>query len=679
MSNFFYDPSEYSLFKKAMKTTSGEPIIINLLSTDSSLIDEEQKDKPAPVVHKNFSSKFEASPFGKYFGPRRQRTTPVDMSDFSSWKNKNYRQTEKNLSEQQTQEKKFSLADYMNKMSAGKKFNEVDQMANESQKPIDQLSADDPTYQKFSLDSFLHKFEQQKKVEDEFAKNNDLLQPFDDNMQNIVPDSSQDENFLSESDVNVEQFTADTHLGGEHFAFDPSELDKVRARMDKIERETNNIKDKVTQKVINTNELTEIAKDGEEDDFDLGKLGFKDDIPIDDIEKINERFTGGANANSEVPQVSHKTYIQINKTPETAINRTTVKTTETTDAESDNGTITDVQKLTATETDAPVEDADELDDDSLIREILGLDSQPTEKEDGEDEIVDESEELDVEEETDEDLPEEFVGKTRITRDDILTKDDLREITDDFMTKFAEMHKVNEPTEEGVYAEDPAYQSSQVGMSNAELMQQQAELQARILEMIEANKKNDSEAEERLKQAELEKLRIAEEYESRLKELEETIKAREEESKRQAYLDKLKHDIKLQKAETNFRKREERLRELERESSENMKIGVRLKEELRSNLNIANLEMDKKLLEIASKIRREEEYEARVVEPQPEYEDEEAIEEEVEEVVRKPRKKPTQRRTPTSGARKKTSMRSHSHTRTPRRKIDSDIIGGINFD
>ena len=89
MENFFNDTMEFALFKKALKTTDKEPVLLNLSSTDSSL----QKDKePAKVVYsstrKNMSEKFAPSPFGKFFGARQAKTA-VDMNDFSSWKNKN--------------------------------------------------------------------------------------------------------------------------------------------------------------------------------------------------------------------------------------------------------------------------------------------------------------------------------------------------------------------------------------------------------------------------------------------------------------------------------------------------------------------------------------------------------------------------------------------------------------
>ena len=56
------------------------------------------------------------------------------------------------------------------------------------------------------------------------------------------------------------------------------------------------------------------------------------------------------------------------------------------------------------------------------------------------------------------------------------------------------------------------------------------------------------------------------------------------------------------------------------------------------------------------------------------------EEEVEEKPKTTRGRTTRGRTSTRRTTsRRTTARSHSHTRTPRRKIDSDIIGGIDFE
>ena len=83
-----------------MRSTKNEPVVINIFSNDSSLIEETvDKDTASNMQRKQMSSKFQASPFDKFFGPRKKRTDPLDMKDFSSWKNKNYRESEKQIDE----------------------------------------------------------------------------------------------------------------------------------------------------------------------------------------------------------------------------------------------------------------------------------------------------------------------------------------------------------------------------------------------------------------------------------------------------------------------------------------------------------------------------------------------------------------------------------------------------
>ena len=216
---------------------------------------------------------------------------------------------------------------------------------------------------------------------------------------------------------------------------------------------------------------------------------------------------------------------------------------------------------------------------------------------------------------------------------------------------------------------------------------------KMLELIEQNKKSDSDIAEKLRLAELEKQKVAEEYENRLKELEKTIRQREEDAKQQAYIEKLKNDIKLKKAETDYKIREARKIESEKHNSKIQFVGAQLKAELKNSINVSNLEMEKMLLECVTKLNREaqkerekqEEIAQAEIDAETEVEDVEEVEEEVVDEpkttasrttrARGTRGRTTTRRTTT----RRTSTRSHAHTRTPRRKIDSDIIGGINFD
>ena len=170
MENFFNDVFEFNLFKKALKATEGEPVVVNKLATDASINRHgETASKPAPVQHKNMSEKFEPSPFGRYFGSKRKRTTPLDMSDFSSWKNKNYRKVEETSSDVDKTKQTFSLSEYMKSKSL-QKFNDLDQARTELKKPITQLSSDDPDLKKFALDSYMHKLEEEVIADDKFKR-----------------------------------------------------------------------------------------------------------------------------------------------------------------------------------------------------------------------------------------------------------------------------------------------------------------------------------------------------------------------------------------------------------------------------------------------------------------------------------------------------------------------------
>ena len=190
MNNFFLNGSDMFLFKRAMRETKNEPVVINILSSDPSLKKDVSKTK-TEVVRKTFSDKFEPSPFGKFFGPRKTRTTPFDMSDFSSWKYKNYRDAEKSIGTSTETDEKFSVSDYMAKNAASERYHELDQAKSELQKPINQLSSSDPQFKKYSLDSFMTKLEEQTKVKDKFEENDDILEPLGDLTAKITPTADQ--------------------------------------------------------------------------------------------------------------------------------------------------------------------------------------------------------------------------------------------------------------------------------------------------------------------------------------------------------------------------------------------------------------------------------------------------------------------------------------------------------
>ena len=139
----------------------------------------------------------------------------------------------------------------------------------------------------------------------------------------------------------------------------------------------------------------------------------------------------------------------------------------------------------------------------------------------------------------------------------------------------------------------------------------------------------------------------------------------------------------------------KIKEEEKENYTKEKTGAMLRKELRTNLNISNLEMDKKLLEIASTLSKaeSEKLEKEKIEMKRQYEEElkaqepdeveeideveEVEEEDVKEIKKSTTRKSTTRKT-TTRKRSPTSRRAPAR-KGSRRKIDSDIIGGIDFE
>ena len=61
------------------------------------LCNNRKNNNKANQARKSMSSKFEPSPFGKFFGSKKRNSNPIDMSEFKSWKSKNYRGAEESL------------------------------------------------------------------------------------------------------------------------------------------------------------------------------------------------------------------------------------------------------------------------------------------------------------------------------------------------------------------------------------------------------------------------------------------------------------------------------------------------------------------------------------------------------------------------------------------------------
>ena len=57
MNNFFLKERDFDLFKKALRSTKNEPVVINILSTDSSLEENSEIGGFGSYVLKYYSNK----------------------------------------------------------------------------------------------------------------------------------------------------------------------------------------------------------------------------------------------------------------------------------------------------------------------------------------------------------------------------------------------------------------------------------------------------------------------------------------------------------------------------------------------------------------------------------------------------------------------------------------------
>jgi hypothetical protein len=240
MSNFFYKYSDYSLFQRALKETEGEDVVVDILSTDDSLKkDEVITDKRVIRKDNRFSQE---SSFNKFFGPRKNFNRHFDMKDFSSWKNKNYRETEKQLNSTGGDKFKFSFSDFLNERSGEKVYNDADQNRSNNQKAINELSTDDSSFKRFSLNDYMRRLEEKTRVNAETHENEDLIDSIGDITQNVVPDASQDENFNDfGSGMSFDKIVNSSETVGDKFAVDRSELEEMKKRLAEIKSETDEI------------------------------------------------------------------------------------------------------------------------------------------------------------------------------------------------------------------------------------------------------------------------------------------------------------------------------------------------------------------------------------------------------------------------------------------------------
>ncbi|MBQ8425086.1 MAG: hypothetical protein IJX17_03580 [Clostridia bacterium] len=644
MDNFFSNAFDYSMFKKAMKVTNGESIIINISSTDSSLFPPAKTSGKNlnQTPRKNMSSKFEPSPFGKFFGNKKKNSAPIDMSDFTSWKSKNYRGAEKSLDEDTTSFNHFSLTNYMQDNS-GDKFNELDQARFELQKPIEQLPIDDPKLKKFSLDSYMHKLEESILAKDKFRENEDLLEP-------LISDDREDEEFtrvtksinkfqqdedFSSMDINFESFAFDDNTKGTEYSLDQDELDKVKRRLERMERHSKKNETKPTELLLPEN----FDVDGvDEDEVE------KEPEVIDPVDNMFAEKGEGTQIVDGVDDIGKSS--RGRKLNEVVINKDGNKTP--------NVSVKRPILFTPTFEEEP--------------EVVAEEPAPVEEP---------KVEINVEPET-------------LKKSDVLTKEDFKDITQDFMSKFSELYKtttgknVDEPNYQGyqqpIVPPTPYYEQPIVDQYQQPAPQQydyqelmdyktaHTELQMKFHELVEDKYKTDKETEEKIKKIEEERNKIDEEYKNKLKEMEENYSKKYEEFKQKMYLDKVAQ-------EKQIKENEEKIKIRTKEENKSKNKAETLKKELKSYFDLSNLEMEKKLLEATSKVEKEENQKLQDIISQKSVEVVEKVVE-VEKIVVQPTEKVIEKveEQPKTTPKKTTKPR----TRKKSRKIDRDIIGGINF-
>jgi len=293
MSNFFYKYSDYSLFQKAFNDCEGEDVVVDILSTDESLKETEIIEKKHVIRKDNRFS--QESSFNKFFGPRKSLNQNFDMKDFSSWKNKNYRETEKQLGSKDSDRVKFSFSDFMAERSGNKIYNDADENRSNNQKAINELSSDDSTFKRFSLNDYMRRLEEKTRVKSETRDNEDLIDSIGDITQDVVPDSHQDEDFEeSVSNVDVEHFVDDDSFAGDKYAVDTSELDAMKTRLDDILAKTSEINQMINETQPSEDDeqpQTIIDIQPNEDEESLSDIDDSADMQPDSNEEIVQEQT----------------------------------------------------------------------------------------------------------------------------------------------------------------------------------------------------------------------------------------------------------------------------------------------------------------------------------------------------------------------------------------------------
>jgi len=589
MANFFYKYSDYASFQKAFRDTEGEDVVVDILSTDDSL-KENEVVATSHVIRKDNRFSQESS-FNKFFGPRRSHNRNFDMKDFSSWKNKNYRETEKQIGQGGAERTKFSFADFMNERSGGKVYNDADQNRSNDQKAINELSTEDPSFKKFSLNDYMRRLEEKTRVNSETREGEDLIDSIGDITQDIKPDSQQDENFEeSVSNINVEKIVGDEDFRGEKFAVDTSELDAMKSRLEEIKAQT----EELNELIDDTEEDEQVVDDYEDEEDDIIDfeessaedsdeteiLGDGDEIDSDaNGEESDEEIEQDENADRINPIVGGYVGGTIGGDAgegETQANGEANGSGGNSAGAGGGNSSGSASGGAASSSEGGFGAGGSVAVDGASDGVNGGASDEGHSQSSE-------------------------------------------------TSHGTSIKVININKTG--SGENVSESGTTGEGNKS---------QEIIRLISKNDQERHDIEEKLKQAEKDKLTAMKSYEARLKELEKSIEAKDKETQKRVLLEKIRNDNKLSQVRAEFKLREDEIRRLEKESALKQKIGALLKKELKNNLSISNLEMNNKLLETTSMIAQEKE-------------------------------------------RAKANKPKTTRKRKQKRKIDSDIIGSVDFD
>lgn len=572
MANFFFKYSDYAAFEKALKDCEGEDIIVDILSNDDSLTETENISNKH-IIRKDNRFNQESS-FNKFFGPRKSKN--VDLKDFSSWKNKNYRETEKQIGQSENSKNKFSFSDFMAERSGGKIYNDEDQNRSDNQQAIHELSSDNPTFKKFSLNDYMRRLEEQTRVKESTRENEDLIDSIGDMTQLVEPDSMQDESFNENvSNVKIENIVGDEEFAGEKFAVDTDELEQMQERLKKLKEET----DKINQ-IIDEPQIDEDTIDFDETEFEKNyQQNYQND---DDVEDKQD------------------------------------------DSETDGLKVDETDGFNEEQNKDPESNNEAIDEDEVENPVV------SEQSDDSDDIN-----IQIDEDDKKDDLNEAIGVQSDTQTAIQgNQSEINDNDDVLPIKVVQIINTGNDNESKSQSNNNS-QNNEIN-DNDESTHEDFDKTKEIIRLIAKNEEERKVIEEKLRQAEADKNETKVSYENRLREIEQSIEEKDKETKQHILQEKIKNDNKITLVQAEFKQREQEIRKLEKEAAQKLKIGELLKKELKNNLNISNLEMNNKLLEISSSMAREKE-------------------------------------------KAKANRPKTTRKRKTRRRLDSDIIGSVDFD